>query len=389
MKLSNFSICDCPDETKAEISFEKDIITVKSLQDKYTVSKLTSDKFGVIGKSLYKFNAQYSGTDFEIRFIYNFLDKNGKSIFRGYADNGEEIIISENAKFVYFEIVVFSFSAFELEIKKVSFEYAGEAKKNTVTLAAVHIDSVQDVETTCDENLRKALIGIDRAAAVNPDIIVLTECFYDRRVWSIPFPETYVSLDSEPVEELRKKAAQYKCYIATSLHIKDGGRYYNRGILINRQGNIEGFYDKTHLTMGEREQGNTPGREARVFETDFGKVAFAICWDLWFPKLINDYYRKGVRVLINPTAGFPDTQMRARAIDNGMYIISPTIMSRVRTRIINPLGEVISTAEVNGYAYATVDLNEKIEEYWLSVGDTYGEGRNIYIHEEAKSIKEE
>jgi len=385
MKLSEFEIIEINSLIAPEISFENDIIAIKSEKSCYTLAKAVSLTFDIKGNSVYNFNADVSESECQIRYILNCLNEDKKSILRAYLEAGKEIRIPQNAKFAYLEIVVHSFTPFETEIKNISLEYKSEIVKKETVLVAVHIDSDQDVQTTCDENLKKALYGIDKASKVNPDLIVLTECFLNRRTW-LPFKETAVNMNSHPVEELKKKAKLYNCYIATSLTIEEEGRYYNRGILINRKGEIEGIYDKTHLTMGERENGFVPGNEVRVFETDFGKVAFAICWDLWFPKLINEYYHKGVRVLINPTAGYPDTQTRARAIDNGMYIVSPTIMSRVRTRIINPIGEVISTAEVNGYAYASVDLDERFEEYWLSVGDTYGEGANIYKNEESRYI---
>lgn len=388
MKLTEFKLNDYADNIKNEVFFENDIILVKSTKEEYTISKITFDSFEVKGDSLYKYKIDCDSKDCTMKFILNCLDAGGKNILRYYLSESGEIRLSKKAASAYIETVIFSYSKFEGAIKSIDFEYAGEIKRKNTTLVAVHIDSDQDVETTVEENLRKALYGIDKASKVNPDLIVLTECFYNRRIWK-PFTETSVKTESVPVRELRKKAAEYKCYIATSLMIEEDGKYYNRGILINREGDIAGTYDKVNITMGEREMGIVPGKEAKVFDTDFGKVAFAICWDLWFPGLLKEYYKKGARVLINPTAGYPDKQMRARAIDNGMYIVSPTIMSRVRTRIIDPLGDVISNAEVNGYAYATVDLEKRFEEYWLSVGDTYGEGRNIYINEENNYVYEE
>lgn len=389
MKLFKFKTLEINRLIAPEISFENDMIKIRSESNGYTVGKLLSEIVEINGGKEYMFSADVKTEgECEIRFILNFLNIDGKSLLRYYADDGKRVNAPENAKKMYVEIVVHSYGSYVAEISNNDIRYVGDVKKKNVNLVAVHIDSDQDVQTTCEENLRKALYGIDKAAKSNPDLIVLTECFYDRRTW-LKRQETAVEMESEPVKALINKAKEHNCYIATSLNVVQDGKYYNRGILIDRSGEICGIYDKTHITMGEREAGVIPGREAKVFETDFGKVAFAICWDLWFPDLIHEYYKKGVTVLINPTAGYPDRQMRARAIDYGMYIVSSTIMSRIRTRIINPLGDVIADAEVNGYACATVEPDKRIEEYWLSVGDTYGEGRNIYINEENRFLIKE
>lgn len=386
MKLSEFEIIEINSLIAPEISFENDIVKIKAENNGYTVGKLMSEPVEIEGGKEYMFSVDVKTEgECEIRFILNFISPEGKSLLRYYADNGKKVRVPEGSEKVYAEIVVHSYAEYTAEITDVNVYCIGDAGKKNVTLAAIHIDSDQDVQTTCEENLKKAIFGIDKAAKKNPDLIVLTECFYDRRTW-LKRQETATEMNGEPVTVLREKAKEHSCYIATSLNIIENGKYYNRGILIDRKGEICGTYDKSHITMGEREAGVIPGREAPVFETDFGKVAFAICWDLWFPELIHEYYKKGVEILINPTAGYPDIQMRARAIDYGMYIVSPTIMSRIRTRIINPLGEVIAHAEVNGYAVATVNPEERKDEYWLSVGDSYGEGRNIYINEENRFL---
>lgn len=52
----------------------------------------------------------------------------------------------------------------------------------------------------------------------------------------------------------------------------------------DRQGNLVGTYDKIHPYSPEiNEQGITPGTRVPVFQTDFGRLGFMICYDSWFP----------------------------------------------------------------------------------------------------------
>ena len=62
--------------------------------------------------------------------------------------------------------------------------------------------------------------------------------------------------------------------------------------LIDRHGQIVGVYNKNQVTIGERiESGILYGRETPVFACDFGRVAFAICFDLNFDGLRLKYVK--------------------------------------------------------------------------------------------------
>ena len=56
-------------------------------------------------------------------------------------------------------------------------------------------------------------------------------------------------------------------------------------MLLDRQGKLVGYYDKTFPTIGEIEEGILPGHGAVVFDTDFGRVGAMICFDFNFPEV--------------------------------------------------------------------------------------------------------
>lgn len=228
-----------------------------------------------------------------------------------------------------------------------------------------------------DGNLQAMLAILDRAAAASPDLIVFSETFYDRGIYSpqtIPGPLTQV---------IAEKAKALSSYIVLCLNEKDGDLFYNTAVLINRLGEIVGTYRKTHLPLIEAEEGVTPGDELPVFETDFGKIGILICWDQCFPDAARILRLQGAEMIVISTIGDAPVQSRARAADNGIPVVVAGDDGPRPSRIINPLGEIISDVDntQDAICLAEVDLGEPCYVHWMSVGDAKGEPRSLYMKE--------
>ena len=104
-------------------------------------------------------------------------------------------------------------------------------------------------------------------------------------------------------------------------------RLYNIAYLFRRNGTIEKQY-KLHATPSERRWwGVEPGRGVNVFETDSGKVAILICYDVEFPELARIAAGKGAEIIFVPF----NTESRwgylrvkycsiARCVENHVYV---------------------------------------------------------------------
>ncbi len=105
-------------------------------------------------------------------------------------------------------------------------------------------------------------------------------------------------------------------------------RVTNRAYFFAPDGSYQ-FQDKLHMTRFERESWNVdPGKSLRVFETEFGKVAIMICYDVEFPELARRAAREGAQILVVPS--FTDDRQgflrvrycaQARAVENQMFVI--------------------------------------------------------------------
>ena len=169
----------------------------------------------------------------------------------------------------------------------------------------------------------------------------------------------------------RSVAKEIDSYILACWFTKESEKIYNTAHLINREGEIVGQYKKTHLPP-EEEGLCTPGDDYPVFETDFGRVACLICWDLMLPETSRILMLNGAQIIFVPTLGFDfggeaigEMRMRMRAFDNGLYIASampasPKCDRPGRSLIVSPQGQILADAgyKPDTYIRADVDLSD-------------------------------
>ena len=90
-----------------------------------------------------------------------------------------------------------------------------------------------------------------------------------------------------------------------------------------------GTQPKIHMTRFEREEWDVfSKRELNTFETDFGRIGVAICYDVEFPEIAREHARAGAQILFVPSCtddrqGFMRVRYcaHARAIENQIYVV--------------------------------------------------------------------
>jgi len=170
-----------------------------------------------------------------------------------------------------------------------------------------------------------------------------------------------------------------------SLALKTGdadGRFANRSFLIDPQGAIAAWYDKIHMfdvQVTEQETfresaGYRPGDRTAGAKTPFGNVGLTVCYDMRFPHLYRTLAQAGADILTVPAAFSPvtgrahwESLLRARAIENGCYVLAPAQKGRHPTSgekvretyghslAVDPWGKVILDAGTKAGVYI-VDL---------------------------------
>ena len=139
----------------------------------------------------------------------------------------------------------------------------------------------------------------------------------------------------------------------------------NRSYLLDANGAIVAWYDKIHMFDVDLPSGESyresaifePGGRAVVAETPWGVLGMSVCYDLRFAALYRSLAKAGAWFLTVPSAFTRITGeahwhvlLRARAIENGCYVIAPAQCGEHaegrqtfgHSLIIDPWGEVLA-----------------------------------------------
>lgn len=125
-------------------------------------------------------------------------------------------------------------------------------------------------------------------------------------------------------------AEQYGMHIVGGTHvIRQGDFLYNVAHLFYPDGRIE-QQPKLHMTPTEVKEWNmSTGDNLKIFETEFGKVALVICYDIEFPEIVRLAKARGADVVFSPYCtddrhGFHRVRYtsHARTIENQIYVVS-------------------------------------------------------------------
>ncbi len=162
---------------------------------------------------------------------------------------------------------------------------------------------------------------VDReSAAAGADLVVLPETWRGQK----DSPET---LDGPTVSSMAALARKHKTYLVCPIDRREGDHRFNSAVLIDRAGKVAGVYNKVYPYWAELDLKPPvyPGREVSVFETDFGRVGFAICFDVNFPDVWQRLADRGAEIIVWPSAYSAGTSLQAHALNHHFYIVTSTL----------------------------------------------------------------
>jgi predicted amidohydrolase len=196
---------------------------------------------------------------------------------------------------------------------------------------------------------------VEAEAAKGGDVIILPETWRSQSYT----PET---LDGPVVAKLRELAQRYKIYIVCPIDRQDGSLRLNTAVLIDRQGEIVGLYDKVYPYWSEYDIEPTVnvGSQVPVVQTDFGSVGMAICFDVNFPEVWQRLADQDAEVVLWPSAYSAGRSLQAHAINHHYYIVTSTYTPDCIVYDIN--GDEIHYEKGDGIniSRVTIDLDRGI-----------------------------
>ncbi len=233
-------------------------------------------------------------------------------------------------------------------------------------------------------NLQRTEALIRQAHARGANLITLPEVvdFRDEGV------EPYRQYARPVAEHLAAKrfaslAAELRVsLLAGSLTVRaENGMLANRSLLFDPDGKCIAQYDKIHLfdtgvianDVSKESDIFVPGNRAVLAPTLAGRLGLSICYDLRFPHLYRDLAKAGAELLAVPSNFLETTGrahwhvlLRARAIENGCYVLAPAQCGESRpgkrsfghSLIVDPWGEVLADADADDEGVITAEIDE-------------------------------
>jgi predicted amidohydrolase len=205
-----------------------------------------------------------------------------------------------------------------------------------------------------DRLMKQAELYLQRAARMGADLVAFTE-IYPQLALADPFHH------AEPAEggtllRIRELARQHKLLIVwPRLEYDPVRKLRNTSILVGRDGEVIGRYDKMFPTIPEMHKGVTPGTIAPVFETDLGRVGLLICFDLNFPEVRVALKESKPDVVVFSSMYRGGLQAQALAYELRSFVI--TSIATELGLIIDRAGRIIKESTYEALAVAAVNTN--------------------------------
>lgn len=195
-----------------------------------------------------------------------------------------------------------------------------------------------------------------------PDLIVLPEyCDFPR---SFPKEVRDEYLDVRKDQILNFFASQAKanqCYIAFGMrHQTEDGSWRNSCIVVNREGNVAGIYNKNFPTIGDIKGGVKAGSSTPLIQCDFGTIGAAICFDLNFDELRRTYAELKPDIIVFPSMYHGGLVQNYWAYSCQSFLVGSMAFRDIPSEIRNPLGEVISSTNYFDFAVAKINLDSRL-----------------------------
>ena len=168
------------------------------------------------------------------------------------------------------------------------------------------------------------------------------------------------------------------------MRANDSEHVFASCLVYDAQGDMVSRYDKCHLFDVRLTEANetylesqtvAAGESAVWFDSPFGRIGLAICYDLRFPEMFRSLMEHEVEILAIPSAFTATTGrahwevlLRARAIENLSYVIAPNqggfhVNGRETygdSMIVNPWGEIQQRlASGAGFVLADIDRDKQ------------------------------
>jgi len=216
-----------------------------------------------------------------------------------------------------------------------------------------------------DNVLSRMLAMIDQAAAEGAQLVHFQECCNHPTLYSSREDawEHALSVPGKMFDAISAAAIANKIYVSFNVSVR--GEFptaFLQNNLLDRDGKLICANRKQILMYVEREAFVPSDREAQVVDTPFGRIGLLSCMDGLIPETSRVLACKGADIILNslcsPALDEAHTHIRARAAENGVFMISA-----------NRIGDMLKGA----------DLDQLIESHGMTRERLLGGGESQVV----------
>ncbi len=275
-----------------------------------------------------------------------------------------------------------------------------------VKIAVAQMDCVPGDKAA---NLTRAEHFVAAAAVQGANFVVLPEMIVTGVFVVDRFNELAEPIPGPATDRLCALAARYGLYVVAGMIERDGDALYNVSILASPEGQLAGRYRKVHQFSSEKEWFSA-GDEAAIYDTEFGRVALTICYDLVFPEYIRSLVLRGAELVLNSTNWITDAWQTGkgwsgevvshlaatRALENTIHVamanrvgVEEGWKSLGHSCICAPSGGFLARIEEGeGIASTTIELDSPEWKKWRTIA-TYLPDRRLDLYDHLQQEAEE
>lgn len=240
-----------------------------------------------------------------------------------------------------------------------------------------------------DSNVEYARKSMFKAKTKGCDLIVFPELFltgYLLKERAKDFAET---ISGSYINKMKTLCKENDITCIFGFPRKDKKKVYNSSCVIDKNGKVVGFYDKTHL-FGDEKLYFSAGEELKVFDTSLGKIGVLVCYDIEFPEPSRILTLKGADIIcciaanMKPYNKLHKMFIKTRAIENTTPIIYCNYVNRDEdfeyvgeSNIVDVDGNyLINSSKKNKLLYSCLDVSTRVKDYNMN----YIRNRRIDIY---------
>lgn len=220
------------------------------------------------------------------------------------------------------------------------------------------VDKTMGMQTVVEEVIRFWQMKLKQVLPDNPDLIVLPEYCDFPKGFSARDESEYLTVRKNQIQDFfASEAKKNHCYIAFGMKRQDEkGIWRNSCIIVGREGNIIGIYDKNFPTISDMDNGVSPSKYTPLIKCDFGTVGCVLCFDLNFDELRRVYVELKPDIIVFPSQYHGGLVQSYWAYTCRSFFVSSMAFREIPSEIRNPLGEIIASS-TNYFDFTAARIN--------------------------------